>query len=168
MKINRSVAVILCLVLLISLWYFFFRNQSVDTPDILINTNITPDLESEQEEVITVKDNPYLNLGLEVAYPNDGTYVVEHSSNDTNRFTITQEHPGNRIHITRVTDTSDYPEAVGTKNIQGVQYRTFYYDGLGDGYGYMREYNGYTYVFESVYGPKNEVFETIMSGIKFK
>lgn len=121
---------------------------------------------------------PVSVFGLSFTYPNDYTYGVGISTgSDTDgnlneeNITIGQDHPGNVFHIAIVKDLSDTPMNInptGKKIINGVSYGTFFYDGEGDRYGYVTEHNGKLYVFQSVWGPTNEVFEKFMTTIQFK
>ena len=108
----------------------------------------------------------YSNLGVNLKYPNDGAYSIE--TPETGRFIITQDHPGNRIHISKTTDSSMLSGNEKTKVINGNSYKVFYREGMGDGYGYIIERNGQFYTFESVRGPENEVFELLMTTVKFE
>lgn len=108
----------------------------------------------------------YTNLGITIKYPNDESYSVENSGTD--KFAITQDHPGNRIHISKGSDSSILKNNADTKVINNLTYGVFKRDGAGSGYGYTVERNGQSYVFESVWGPKNEIFELMMTTIKFE
>lgn len=112
----------------------------------------------------------YSSTGVTIKYPNDGTYTVDEVGIDPSLegFTITQEYPGNRIHIYRTSDSSVLSGNEKAKVINGNSYKVFYREGMGSGYGYVIERNGQFYTFESVLGPENEVFELIMTTIKFE
>lgn len=105
------------------------------------------------------------SLGLGIKYPNDPSYSIE--TPEDSGFIITQPHPGNRIHI-RAENTRPDVGKVTTKTIMGTTYSEFYRPGIGLGYGYFVERNGKFYVFESVWGPKNEVLESMMTTVRFK
>ena len=108
----------------------------------------------------------YSNTEVTIKYPNDGSYFIE--TPEAGRFIITQEHPGNRIHVSKSTDSSVLSGNEKTKIISGNSYKVFYREGMGDGYGYIMERNGQFYTFKSVWGPENEVFELIMTTVKFE
>jgi hypothetical protein len=69
--------------------------------------------------------------------------------------------------VSKLKDTSLYPEPTNKKVINGITYDVFYRDGIGDGYGYIREINSEVYIFESIWGPENDVFESIMKTVKY-
>jgi len=102
-----------------------------------------------------------------IQYPNDGTYSIE--TPEANHIIITQEHPGNRIHI-RTQDSDGVEGAFFTANktINNQIFRQFNYEGEGSGYGYMIENNGKNYIFESDWGPTNDIFELIMTTLLFQ
>lgn len=106
-------------------------------------------------------------LGLSIKYPNDGSYTIE--APETDQVTITQEHPGNRIHI-RTTDSNSVEGAYFTPDeiINNQTFRKFNYEGMGFGYGYMIKHNDKNYVFESVWGPTNDIFELMMTSFRFE
>jgi hypothetical protein len=108
----------------------------------------------------------YSSMGVTIKYPNDDSYSIETPENG--RFIITQEHPGNRIHVEKTTDSSVLSGNEKTKIINGNSYKVFYREGMGDGYGYVIKHNGQFYTFESVWGPENEVFESMMTTVKFE
>ncbi len=118
----------------------------------------------------TLNWNTYSNMGVSIKYPNDGTYVVDEEalSSDLNGFTISQDYPGNRIHIYKVNDLSTLPVTTKTKVIAGKTYKILNRDGMGFGYGYIIKQDEQLYVFESTKGPKNEIFELMMTTIKFE
>lgn len=122
--------------------------------------------EAEWQRILST-GNSYKALGVEIVYPNDGTYVVK-ADLPGGWFAITQEYPGNGFSVEKAVNASLYPEPTSTKTINGVSYKIFYRDGLGDGYGYIREYNGSTYIFESGWGPTNALFEAMMNTVKFE
>lgn len=107
----------------------------------------------------------YANFGVGVKYPNDGTYSIENPGN--NYFIITQEHPGNRFHIKKETNPKELKGKLSDKVIAGKTFQEFHQEGMGDGYGYIIKQNGGYYVFESIIGPTNAVFEKIMTTVEF-
>lgn len=151
------------------------QNQQANQPATKQEQNspvITSD--NEQNESAPQSDDQTTNwkthqsdtLNLSVKYPNDATYSIE--TPEANHVIITQEHPGNRIHI-RTQDSNSIEGAFFTSNetINGQTFRKFNYEGIGSGYGYMIKHNGKNYVFESVWGPTNDIFELIMTTLKF-
>jgi hypothetical protein len=118
----------------------------------------------------TINWKTYSNLGVSIMYPNDGTYVVDEKGPNPSSegFTISQKHSGNRIHIYKTNDLSMLSDNAQTKVINGRTYKIFHRDGVGSGYGYAIEYNGQFYIFESVWGSENEVFELMMTTVEFK
>lgn len=112
----------------------------------------------------------YSSTGVSIKYPNDGTYSVDEQGIDPSMegFTISQEHPGNKVHIYKASDSSVLSSDAKTKIINGKTYKVFYREGVGSGYGYIIERNGQFYTFESVWGPENEVFELMMYTVKFE
>lgn len=135
-------------------------NESTEQPKTEVPIKTT---ESTDE---TANWKTYSNMGVTIKYPNDGSYSIE--TPETGRFIITQEHPGNRIHVSKTTDSSVLSGNEKTKNINGNSYKVFYREGMGDGYGYVINRNGQFYTFESVWGPENEVFELMMTTVKFE
>ncbi len=105
-------------------------------------------------------------LGIRIQHLNDGTYTVE--TLDASHVSISQPHPGNRINISTTNDASTLPDTSGTKVIGGLTFDEFHRDGIGSGYGYIIEVSGQYYVFESVWGPENEVFELMMTTVVFE
>lgn len=106
------------------------------------------------------------DIGITIKYPDDETYIVNKDL-DSKGFTISQEHPGNRIHIYKTDDASAISNIAETKTINGETYNVFQREEMGSGYGYIIEYNEQFYVFESVWGPENKVFELMMTTVKF-
>ncbi len=107
----------------------------------------------------------YSGMGVTIKYPNDVSYSVEIPQTDG--FIIGQEYPGNRIHVSKTTDSSLSDSEI-TKIINGNSYKVFYRKGMGSGYGYTIKRDGQFYIFESVWGPENEVFELMMTTVKFE
>lgn len=155
------------------------KNQNEPSPESTETPNELPKINRPAEQPIN-EDSPespdynynqtadwisYTNQGITLKYPADGTYSVE--TPEVGRFIISQPHPGNRIHVIKTTDISDLPKSSGTKNIVGRTYKQFQRDGLGSGYGYILEQtDSQYYVFESVWGPENEIFELLMTTVK--
>lgn len=103
-------------------------------------------------------------MGVSIKYPNDGSYSVEVS--DSNHISVTQEHPGNRFNISRSDSAPMLLDNPDVKVINNETYKVFHRVGMGGGYGYVMEHGGEFYVFESVYGPENEIFELMMTTVE--
>lgn len=138
-------------------------NNPAEQPKIAVPTKTS---ENPDE---TTNWKTYSGIGVTISYPNDETYTVDEKGINPGweGFTITQEQPGNRIHVYK--NYSSTPTNSGeTKVINGITYKVFHREGMGSGYGYVIERNGQFYTFESVWGPKNEVFELMMTTVKFE
>lgn len=134
-------------------------------------TSVIPNDESAPVEEQTIDETSswavYSRLGVNIKYPNDGTYSVETPEN--NKFTITQkEVTGNRIHVSKI-DKENVGECIisGSKSFNGETYKLFKCEGEGNGYGYIIRKDNYYYKFESVWGPVNNVFELMMKTVNF-
>ncbi len=105
------------------------------------------------------------SMGVSIKYPNDGSYTIESYNNG---FTITQAHPGTRVHVRQDNDSSVLSEEFTTKVINGKTFIEAHSEGEGNGYGYTIEHDGRFYHFTSVWGPTNEVFELMMTTVEFE
>jgi uncharacterized protein YxeA len=162
--------------------YYWQNSTSLQTPviketnqgvDKLSTANESGDKQKEETPIKTTESTDktknwktYSNLGVSIKYPNDGSYSIE--TPEISRFIITQDHPGNRIHISKTIDSLVLSDNEKTKVIDGNSYKVFYREGMGSGYGYVIERNGQFYAFESIWGPENEVFELMMTTVKFE
>lgn len=126
------------------------------------------ELEDSTDETANWKN--YTSMGINIKYPNDGTYTINEEGPDPSveGFTIAQEYPGNIIHIIKTTDSSVIQGELTTKVISGKTFKEFHLEGMGAGYGYVIERNGEYYKFLSVWGPENEVFELMMTTVEFE
>lgn len=138
-------------------------NEPVEQPEVESPTETN----ESTDEIANWKT--YSSTGVTISYPNDGTYTIDEKGIDPSLdgFTISQEHPGNRIHIYK-SDSSALSDEAETKVINGKTYKVFHREGMGSGYGYVMERNGQFYTFKSVWGPENEVFELMMTTVEFE
>lgn len=141
---------------------FCFKNYPVkyDVTQVVYSQKSQESTDSNPEELIE-----YSDMGIKIGYPNDGTYTIE--AIDPNHFVITQDHPGNRFHVFK-NDNQNHGSIIKNVTINGKEYKMFSDDGMGNPYGYITEHEGNTYSFESVFGPKNDIFEMIMNTVTFE
>ncbi len=156
-KPSKIVVVIAIIVIIIGGTFCYWQNTKTSSPSPI--TQETADWKT------------YTSMGVSIDYPNDGTYTVDKQGIDPSieGFTITQEHPGNRIHIYKTaTDETVAQDNFSTKVINGQTYKEFFRNGEGMGYGYVIKKDGQFYTFESTSGPQNDVFELMMTTVKFE
>jgi len=131
--------------------------------------NEAPVIEKEILEIDnteTLNWPSYTRMGVTIKYPSTDTYSTETPSEDT--YIIAEKHPGNRVIIKKTTDPTVLDKNAKKVVINNKTYRVFNREGMGDGYGYVIKRNEHYYIFESTQGPKNEVFELMMSTVKIR
>ncbi|MCD4760636.1 hypothetical protein K8R42_01940 [bacterium] len=165
-------------VLLVGGGFYYYQDQllGVNTqPETNQNTlvNNTNEVVDIPDEAVEMEWQSYEDtiLGLSFDYPDDPSYILDVS---TQRTTLSNEDEGFRMHITKmdIEPTEEEYEIKyksDIKRFNGMAYREFYREGMGNPYGYVltNDHFGGYHMFESVYGPSNEIFETIMDTVSF-
>ncbi len=180
-KLVLVVAVIVSLGAALGVAGYLAKNKPVKIQQPQVSPAAKPakSVESETADWKTYRNEEY---GFEVKYPNQENYTIEDYPKDTIIFgdaniqakhiIISQPHPGNRIHVYITADKNiiDFLQQDGAfeeKTINNNKFYEFYATGMGNGYGYMTQKDSNYYIFESVWGPENEDFETIVKTFKF-
>ena len=122
------------------------------------------------------------SLALSVDYPMDEFTVTENSEGIvTGSKTIAidglsfgdGEPEGMYVHVYRTSDKRimDYLQAdnpLGAeKDVKGVKFRQFVFEGIGDMYGYVTQKDGAYYILTATWGPQNPVLERMLVSLKF-
>jgi len=150
--------------------YAWGHNKNGYYADVMKTFNF---LEESNEDAVdisewkTYEDNDF---GISFKYPNDpwrGFEVTENS------ITINQEHPGFGMNIRKLSsypdsDTQNIVISRSNKIINNLSYKEYYRQEAGSSsYGYILadENFGSYYMFNSSWGPDNELFEQIMETV---
>ncbi len=122
------------------------------------------------------------SLALSIDYPMDeftvseGTDGIETGAAPiaTDGLLFSDNKPeGMNVHVYRTADKRimDYLQTDGPlgaeKDVKGVKFRKFTFEGMGNGYGYVTQKGKDYYVLDGTWGPQNPVLERMLVSLKF-